>query len=80
MIPYNRTWVIAFLDSEEEFFREEIYKDNEFINYGNVLTFESRKEAEKFILENTDSSAYDFYSKIIDSEELNKYENKYKDE
>ena len=72
-------WVIAFMDSKEEFYREEIVnKDEEVIDYGKVLTFDSKEETEVWITDYTDSSAFDFYSKWISETDLENYEKEYK--
>lgn len=71
----SKKWVIAFVDVDEEYYRYELYEDNgDFKGYGMVILFNSKKEAEKYRLANCDSRAYDFYTKEITLEELNKYD------
>ena len=77
MIEYKEDtyWVISFVDTKEEFYREEILDDSgDICDYGKVLTFESKEEADKFMFDNTDSHNYDFYSKKITEREIEEYE------
>ena len=72
----KKVWVISFTDVKEEFWREEIndYLGN-FFDYGKVKTFKTKNACDEFIVKNTDSRAYDFYSKEITQKELETYEN-----
>ena len=59
-------FVIAFKDGDiEHYYRKEIYEKGEFIDYGMVISFDSKKEAEEFMYENCDFHAYNFYVKKV---------------
>ena len=75
---YNN-WCITFRDETEELYREELYDEKEnYENLGDILVFNKKFEADKFIDDNCDSSAYDFYSKIYTDEEIEFYCERYK--
>ena len=77
--PNRKVWVIAFLDGDNlHYWKNEIYKNGEFNGYGNVKTFKTEELCEKFIVFETDSHAYDFYSTQITREVLDKYEEEMK--
>lgn len=64
-------WAIAFNDLDERnFWREELYSETgEFIDYGEVMLFDSYELAKKGLLM-TDSRAFDFYIMELTKEEL----------
>jgi hypothetical protein len=73
-----KIWVIAFKDGEDiNYWRIEILdKNGDFEGYGKVKTFDNKAECEKWILDYTDSRAFDFYATEITEQKLNDYENK----
>ena len=73
------TWVIAFEDGDDKhFWRMEIYKRGEFLEYGKVKTFKTKEDAVKFMLSETDSRAFDFFAKEVSNKEIKAYEEKAK--
>jgi len=72
-------WGVAFRDETEEIYRDEIYDDDgDYLGLGDIVIFPNKKLADKYILEKTDSCAYDFYSKPFTDSELDFYYNRYK--
>lgn len=64
-------WAIAFNETYRHFWRYEISDEKgDFKEYGKVALFENYKTAYKFMIENTDSRAYDFYVIELTEEEL----------
>lgn len=63
-------WAIAFNDgNERNYWREELYSETgEFIDYGEVMLFDSMELAKKGLLM-TDNQAFDFYIMELTNEE-----------
>jgi len=72
-------WCVAFRDEDEELYRDEVIDDDgDYLGLNDIVIFNSKKLADKFILEKTDSCAYDFYSKPFTESELLLYGDRYK--
>ena len=75
----KKVWVIAFKDGDTlHYWRNEIYRGGEFMDYGKVRYFLDEEKCKKFMYNETDSHAYDFYITQITKEELDKYEEEMK--